>query len=152
LKLRDLLRSMTLESFPKTSGGKGLHMYVPLNTPGPTFDITKTFSRMLALKLEQENPAGVTASMSKETRRGRVFVDWSQNDRHKTTVCVYSLRAQDEPTVSAPLTWREVESAARTGRAPRFVADNVVRRVEADGDLFAPVLTTKQRLPEIAVQ
>jgi bifunctional non-homologous end joining protein LigD len=138
-----------LKSFPKTSGGKGLHVYVPLNTPGVTFDETKEFARAIAMIFERENPRHITSTMTKSLRPGKVFVDWSQNDETKTTVCVYSLRAKGRPTVSTPVTWDEVEAVAkkRDAKVITFLADDVLARVEQHGDLFAPVLTLKQKLP-----
>jgi bifunctional non-homologous end joining protein LigD len=150
LRFRDVLAGLGLQSFAKTSGGKGLHVYVPLNTPGITFDDTKTFARAVATIFERENPKHITATMTRNLRRGKVFVDWSQNDQTKTTVCVYSLRAKGKPTVSTPVTWKEVESAAKSGDADRitFVADDVLSRVKKLGDLFAPVRKLKQKLPQ----
>src|SRR5438477_5018806 len=104
--LRDLLSEKKIKSLAKTSGSKGLQVYVPLNTSA-TFDETKDLSRALAQHLEGQHPALVTSNMSKALRKGKIFVDWSQNDEHKTTVCVYSLRAKEEPTVSTPVTWDE---------------------------------------------
>ena len=149
LRLRDLLDRLGLRCFAKTSGGKGLHVYVPLNTPGVTFDDTKRVSNAIALLLARDDPAGVTANMSKALRPGKVFIDWSQNDTHKTTVCVYSLRARERPTVSTPVTWEEVEAAGKgRKRSPLvFEAKDVVERVEKYGDLFAPVLKLRQKLP-----
>jgi bifunctional non-homologous end joining protein LigD len=149
LWLREALDGLGLSSVVKTSGSKGLQLYVPLNTP-VTYDETKGFSRALAQVLERAHPKQVTSNMAKELRRGKVFIDWSQNDEHKTTVCVYSLRAMPEPTVSTPVTWDEVEAAAAAGdpAALRFTADQVVDRVERNGDLFAPVAELEQRLPD----
>src|ERR1700751_621211 len=107
LWLRDLLGAMKLKSFAKTSGSKGLQVYVPLNTPSVTFDQTKAVSRALAEHLGREHPDVVVSKMLKSLREGKVLVDWSQNDEHKTTVCVYSLRAKEEPTASTPVTWEE---------------------------------------------
>src|SRR6185295_4817247 len=112
LRLRDVLARLGLESFPKTSGGKGIHVAVPLNT-AITFDDTKSFSRAIALLLEQQDRARVVSKMQKSLRRGKVFVDWSQNDEHKTTACAYSLRARERPTVSTPVTWKELEKALK---------------------------------------
>jgi len=148
LRFREMLEQFGLKSFAKTSGGKGLHLYVPLNT-AVTFEETKTFSRAAAQILEKQDPKGVTTNMSKRLRGGKVFVDWSQNDRHKTTVCAYSLRARERPTVSTPVAWAEVERAVRRGDAAAlsFEAGDVVKRVKKMGDLFEPVLKMKQRLP-----
>jgi bifunctional non-homologous end joining protein LigD len=148
LRFREMLRQLGLESFAKTSGGKGLHLYVPLNT-AVTFEETKNFSRAVAQILEKQDPKGVTTNMSKRLRGGKVFVDWSQNDRHKTTACAYSLRARERPTVSTPVEWGEVERAVRRGDASAlsFEAGDVVKRVKKVGDLFEPVLKVRQRLP-----
>src|SRR2546427_668137 len=147
LWLRDLLAKMKLKSFAKTSGSKGLQVYVPLNTP-VTFDQTKDLSRALAQYLEGEHPNLVTSNMSKTMRKNKVFVDWSQNDEHKTTICVYSLRAKEEPTVSTPVTWDEVENCLKKKKADllKFRSDKVLARVEKLGDLFEPVETLKQKL------
>ncbi len=149
LWLRDLLATMKLKSYAKTSGSKGLQIYVPLNT-AVTFDQTKSVSRALAQYLEQEHPALVTSNMSKALRKGKIFVDWSQNDEHKTTVSVYSLRAQEEPTVSTPVTWEEVRSCLKKKKAEllRFRCEKTLARVEKLGDLFAPVEKLKQKLPK----
>ena len=150
LRMRDRLAELGLQSFAKTSGSKGLHFYVPLNT-ACTFDDTKAFSHAMAMVLEREDPKRVTSVMRKDLRAGKVFIDWSQNDEHKTTVCVYSLRARTHPTVSTPVTWKEVESAlaARDPSRLRFEAFDVIDRVQKLGDLFAPVLTLKQKLPRM---
>ena len=149
LWLRDLLESMKLKSFAKTSGSKGLQVYVPLNT-GVTYDDTKSLSRALAQHLEHEHVGRVTSNMSKALRKGKVFVDWSQNDEHKTTVCVYSLRAKEEPTVSTPVSWQEVENCLKKKKADllKFRTDQALRRVEKLGDLFEPIETLKQKLPK----
>ncbi|MEP7014132.1 MAG: non-homologous end-joining DNA ligase [Verrucomicrobiota bacterium] len=149
LWLRDLLSTMKLKSFPKTSGSKGLQVYAPLNTP-VTYDQTKTVSHALAQYLEQEHRDLVISKMSKTLRKGKVFVDWSQNDEHKTTICVYSLRAWEEPTVSTPVTWDEVANCLKKKKAEllRFRCDKTLARVEKMGDLFAPVEKLKQRLPK----
>jgi len=148
LRMRDVLAGVGLKSFPKTSGGKGLHFYVPLNTPC-TFDQTKSFAHTLALAFENDDPKRIVSSMKKELRTGKVLIDWSQNDEHKTTVCVYSLRARVRPTVSTPVSWAEVEEALEAGDPDRliFEADDVVQRVRKMGDLFESVLSLKQRLP-----
>jgi bifunctional non-homologous end joining protein LigD len=147
--LRDLLGKMKLKSWAKTSGSKGLQVYVPLNTPA-TYDDTKGLSRALAQHLEREHPDLVTSNMSKALRKRKVFVDWSQNDEHKTTICVYSLRAREEPTVSTPVRWTEVENCLKKKRAERlrFRSDQVLARVEKLGDLFEPVEKLKQKLPK----
>ncbi|HHY85648.1 MAG TPA: ATP-dependent DNA ligase [Verrucomicrobia bacterium] len=148
LWLRERLAGMKLNCFAKTSGSKGLQLYVPLNTP-VTYEQTKSFARALAEELQTAQPERVVARMEKRLRAGKVFVDWSQNDRHKTTVCVYSLRAKERPTVSTPVTWEEVEAALKRKDPERlvFLSDDVLKRVERKGDLFAPVLKLKQKLP-----
>jgi bifunctional non-homologous end joining protein LigD len=147
--LRDLLAAMKLKSWAKTSGSKGLQLYVPLNTPA-TFDQTKALSRALAEHLEREHPELVVHRMLKSLRGGKVLVDWSQNDEHKTTVNVYSLRAKDFPTVSTPVTWEEVEQCLKKKDAKllTFTSDQVLERVGHMGDLFEPVATLKQKLPK----
>jgi bifunctional non-homologous end joining protein LigD len=149
LWLRDLLTTMKLKSWAKTSGSKGLQVYVPLNTP-VTYDDTKALSRSIAQYLERDHPDCVTSNMSKAVRKGKVFVDWSQNDEHKTTICVYSLRAREEPTVSTPVTWKDVENCLKKKRAEllRFRSDQALARVEKQGDLFEPVEELKQKLPK----
>jgi bifunctional non-homologous end joining protein LigD len=148
--LREIFDHFGLQSFPKTSGSKGLQIYVPLNTP-TKYELTKTFARALAQLLEQQHPKMVVSDMKKALRTGKVFVDWSQNDEHKTTVAVYSLRARERPTVSTPVTWKEVEKTLEKKDASLLVfeAKQTVSRVEKMGDLFAPVLELKQRLPDL---
>ncbi len=150
--LREILNDLGLECFPKTSGSKGLQIYVPLNT-GTNYEITKNFAKALAERLEREHPELVVSRMAKILREGKVFVDWSQNDDHKTTVCVYSLRAKENPTVSTPLTWKEVETTLKKKDARKLVfkSGDVLKRVEKHGDLFEPVLKLKQRLKSKAV-
>jgi len=149
LWLRDLLTKMKLKALAKTSGSKGLQVYVPLNTPA-TFDQTKDLSRALAQHLEGEHGSLVTSNMSKALRKGKVFVDWSQNDEHKTTICVYSLRAKEEPTVSTPVTWDEVTNCLKKKKTDllKFRSDKTLSRVEKMGDLFAPIEELKQKLPK----
>ena len=148
--LRGIFEKLGLQSFPKTSGSKGLQLYVPLNTP-TTFDKTKLFSHALAQLLEQEHPQEVVSDMKKSLRTNKVFVDWSQNDEHKTTVAVYSLRAREHPTVSTPVSWDEVERAFKKKDAGLLVFESqqVVSRFEKMGDLFEPVLELKQKLPDV---
>jgi bifunctional non-homologous end joining protein LigD len=149
LRIRDLFGELGLESFPKNSGSKGLQVYVPLNTP-VDYDQTKTFARALAQALERAEPKLVVSKQKKELRKGKVLVDWSQNDRAKTTVAVYSLRCRDQPWASTPLTWKEVEKLADDGDpdSVRFEAPQVLKRIKKHGDLFAPVLELEQELPE----
>ena len=146
LWLKEVFDGFGLQSFPKTSGSKGLQLYVPLNT-ATDYDKTKAFAHGLAERLEREHPDLIVSRMLKTLRNGKVLIDWSQNDEHKTTVSVYSLRARPQPTVSAPLHWSEVEAAAHGGPVPRIEAGEAIRRLEDDGDLFAPLLELEQRLP-----
>ena len=146
--LRDLLVKMKLKAFAKTSGSKGLQVYVPLNT-AVTYEGTKKLSQAFAQYLEHEHADLVTSNMSKAVRKGKVFVDWSQNDEHKTTICVYSLRAKEEPTVSTPVTWNEVANCLKKKNAEllKFRSDQVLARMEKLGDLFEPVENLKQKPP-----
>jgi bifunctional non-homologous end joining protein LigD len=148
--LREIFEHFKLQSFPKTSGSKGLQLYVPLNTP-TRYEETKTFARALAQLLEHDHRGMVVSDMSKKLRAGKVFVDWSQNDEHKTTIAVYSLRARERPTVSTPVTWQEVEHALKKKDPTLLIFESMktVKRVEKMGDLFAPLLTLKQRLPDL---
>ena len=148
-RLRDLFAGFELECFPKTSGSKGLQVYLPLNGE-VTYERTKPFAQAVAQALERAEPKRVVSRMAKKLRRGKVFVDWSQNDQHKTTVAVYSLRARERPTASTPLEWEEVEDAAEREdpKALSFEASEVLERVEDRGDLFAPVLELEQELPD----
>ncbi len=152
LRLRDLFERTGLESFAKTSGSKGLQLYVPLNTPVGYDGGTKDFALAVAQLFEGRFPAEVVSSMKKELRPGKVLIDWSQNDEHKTTVCVYSLRARERPTVSTPVTWDEVARTAEAGDPDLLVFDAgaVVERVERLGDLFAPLNQLEQKLPTLA--
>jgi bifunctional non-homologous end joining protein LigD len=151
LWVREIFAHFGLQSFPKTSGSKGLQIYVPLNTK-TTYEQTKSFAHALARLLEQEHPDLVVSDMKKAVRTNRVFVDWSQNDQHKTTISVYSLRAREHPTVSTPVTWDEVEQALKKKDAGRLVfeAKDVLARVEKMGDLFEAVHKLKQKLPQLA--
>jgi len=147
-RLRDAFDHFGLVAFPKTSGSKGMQLYVPLNTP-TTYAVTKPFAMGVAQVLERRHPELIVSEMRKDRRGGKVFIDWSQNDEHKTTVSVYSLRARDRPTASTPLAWDEVEAVLRT-RDPddlTFTSDEVLARVAEHGDAFAPVLTLEQELP-----
>jgi bifunctional non-homologous end joining protein LigD len=149
LQLRDLFEQLGLQSLAKTSGSKGLQVYVPLNVP-VTYGDTKPFARAVAELLEKQHPKQIVSRMTKSLRDGKVFIDWSQNDEHKTTACVYSLRAKERPTVSTPVTWDEVGEALKRRSAKRltFEYNDVLNRVERDGDLFAPVLALQQDLPQ----
>ena len=140
-----MLNKVGLESFAKTSGSKGLQMYIPLNTPH-THDQTRDFANAVAQLLEKNHPETVTSTMAKAVRPGKIFIDWSQNSRHKTTIAPYSLRGRERPTVSTPLTWDEVSMCA-DGEWIGFEAHEVLERVADLGDLFAPVATLEQVLP-----
>ena len=148
--VRDIFARLGLKSFAKTSGSKGLQIYVPLNT-AVTYDDTKPFAHEIARMLERQYPQQVVSDMKKTLRTGKVFIDWSQNDDHKTTICVYSLRAKERPTASTPVKWDEVENCLKKGDASLLVfeADNVVERSKKFGDLFEPVLKLKQKLPPL---
>jgi bifunctional non-homologous end joining protein LigD len=149
LELRIIFEHLRMEAFPKTSGSKGMQVYVPLNTP-TTYEVTRPFARGLAELLERRRPDLVVSEMKKSVRGGKVFVDWSQNTSFKTTVNVYSLRAMDRPTVSTPLRWEEVESVTDS-RDPDdlvFTSADVLERVAEHGDLFAGVVELRQELPE----
>jgi bifunctional non-homologous end joining protein LigD len=149
--LQGMFEGLGLQSFAKTSGSKGLQIYVPLNVPGVTYEQTKGFARAVAELLESSEPAVVVARMNKDVRKGKVFIDYSQNDEHKTTVCVYSLRARERPTVSTPVTWDEVR-ACREADDPQllvFDAAQAAARYEEHGDLFAPVLSLVQSMPAL---
>jgi len=147
LRVRDLLAGLGLRSYAKTSGGKGVQVYVPLNTP-VTYAETKPVARMVAEVLEAETPDRVVSRMARSLRAGRVLVDWSQNTEHKSTVCAYSVRARARPAVSTPVAWDEVQAALDGGdpAALVFEIDTVLERIERRGDLFAPVLTERQEL------
>jgi bifunctional non-homologous end joining protein LigD len=149
--LREIFERFDLQSFPKTSGSKGLQIYVPLNTK-TSYDETKPFAHALARLLEDAHRDLVVSDMKKALRVGKILVDWSQNDEHKTTIGVYSLRAREQPTVSTPVTWEEVEGCLKKKDAGLLVFDapKVLARVAASGDLFAAVLTLKQKLPTSA--
>jgi bifunctional non-homologous end joining protein LigD len=151
LRLRELLTHLELESFVKTSGSKGMQLYVPLNTK-VTYEETRPFAQALAKVVAKQTPDEVLAKMGKKTdRSGKVLIDWYQNNERKTTIAVYSLRAREHPTVSTPITWDEVEATAGSGDATGLVFEtsDVLKRIEEHGDLFAPVLELKQKLPEL---
>ena len=150
LWVREIFGKLGLESFAKTSGSKGLQIYVPLNTT-VTYDQTKPFAHELARLLERQHPDLVVSDMKKALRTGKVLVDWSQNDDHKTTVCVYSLRAKERPTASTPVKWTEVENCLKKGDPSLLVfdSDEVLARAQKHGDLFDPVLKLKQKMPPL---
>jgi len=147
-----VLDAVSLSGWCKTSGSKGLQMYVPLNTPGATHEAAGNFALAVGQVLERQFdgndvPVGVTTVMAKDARPGKIFVDWSQNSHHKTTIAPYSLRARDQPTVSTPVSWDEVSDCADGLVELRFEAGEVLERVERSGDLFAPVLSVEQEVP-----
>lgn len=150
LTIQAMLERLGLVSVVKTSGGKGLHLAVPVRDA--TADTTKAFARALGQLLAKDDPERVTIVMARDVRKGRVFVDWSQNDRHKTTVCAYSLRAQPRPTVSTPVSWDEVSDALDEEDAATLDhdTDSVLARVAELGDLYETNLTVHQELPELA--
>jgi len=152
LWIKSIFDSLEMKCFVKTSGSKGLQVYVPLNT-AVNYDRTKPFAHAIAELLTREAPDSVVSKMQKSLRSGKVLVDWSQNDDHKTTVNVYSLRAKEPPSVSTPITWEELQKAVRGKKANalQFSPDEVLKRVQSKGDLFAPVLSLKQKLPPLSV-
>ena len=148
LELRELLDELGLEAVVKTSGSKGLHLSIPLHT-AVNADVTKAFALTIGRVLASRDPKRIVTDMRKELRRGRVFVDWSQNDEHKTTVAAYSLRIQPRPTVSTPVTWQEVEDALETADpdALTFETAAVLERVAELGDLYVANVELEQELP-----
>ena len=151
LILRDLLIPLQLTSYVKTSGQKGLHVFVPLNRKETTFEDTKKFSKAVTEIMQKNYPDLVTAKMAKEYRKAKVFINWSQNDSSSTMICVYSLRARGKPYVSFPLAWRELENLAGLGDPEKLqvIHSEAVRRAEKQGDLFREVLVKKQQLPHL---
>jgi bifunctional non-homologous end joining protein LigD len=150
LWLRDLLAGIGLCALAKTSGSKGLQVYVPLNT-GVAYAQTKAAARAIAETIETRYPDRVVSRMARALRPGKVLIDWGQNTEHKSMVCAYSVRARERPTVSTPVTWDEVQDAVAAQDASLLVFElgDVLGRVADRGDLFAPVLTTEQRLDQI---
>jgi len=148
-RLRDLFSDLGLESFAKSSGSKGIQVYVPLNGQ-VTYEKTRPVALAVAQLLEKQHPKEVVSKMTKKIRKGKVLVDWSQNHPTKTTVAVYSLRAKERPTASTPLQWDEVEAALKHKKPERlaFETKDVLKRIEKHGDLFEPVLKMRQRLPK----
>jgi bifunctional non-homologous end joining protein LigD len=150
LAARDVLHAVGLEAWCKTSGSKGLQMYVPLNSPGATHAGCADFALAVGQVLERQMRGRVTTMMAKVERPGKIFVDWSQNAHHKTTIAPYSLRARHDPTVSTPVSWDEIQAAVEGSIELRFSSDEVLRRVDDRGDLFEPVLTVVQQLPGVS--
>jgi bifunctional non-homologous end joining protein LigD len=150
VRLRELFGHFGVGCFPKTSGSKGLQVYVPLNTR-TSYEETKPLAKAIAQLLEKQTPDEVVSKMKRVERKGKVFVDWSQNHQRKTTIAVYSLRARERPTVSTPITWEEVDGAIDSEDADSlaFETGDVLARVERHGDLFAPVLELQQELPQL---
>jgi bifunctional non-homologous end joining protein LigD len=151
LRLRDLFGHFGVQSFPKTSGSKGMQVYVPLNNKKVNYEKTKPMAKAIAQLLEKQTPDKVVSKMKKVERENKVFVDWSQNHERKTTIAVYSLRARERPTASTPVTWDEVEAVADSGDKGKLVfeSDAVLDRIDKHGDLFAPVLELEQDLPDL---
>ena len=147
LRVHDVLAAVGLDGWCKTSGSKGLQLYVPLNTPGVGHQQAADFALAVGQVMEKQLPKQVTTVMAKAVRPGKIFVDWSQNAHHKTTIAPYSMRARPEPTVSTPVSWDEVSDCADGDLDLVFEAADVLERVAAHGDLFEPVLTLKQKLP-----
>jgi bifunctional non-homologous end joining protein LigD len=147
-QFRELLKKFELDCLVKTSGSKGLHLLVPLNT-AVTFDQTKPLAHALAMLMEKADPRRVTTNMKRDLRGGKIFIDWSQNDEHKTTVCAYSLRGTAAPSVSTPISWIELGKAMKEQKPARlaFSPDQVVERIKRKGDLLEPLLKLKQKLP-----
>jgi bifunctional non-homologous end joining protein LigD len=149
VRLRGLFEGLGLQSFAKTSGSKGLQLYIPINGSGATYAQTKPFAKAVAELLEADDRELVVSRMTKARRTGKVLIDWSQNDARKTTVCVYSLRAVPRPFASTPVSWTELDGAlaAQDPALLAFGAEEVLARVAVDGDLMAPVLSLVQELP-----
>jgi bifunctional non-homologous end joining protein LigD len=147
LRLRELFDGFGMRSLIKTSGSKGLQVYVPLNHEGAGYATTKPLARSVAELLEGQTLDKVVSRVARSLRAGKVLVDWSQNTEHKSMVCVYSVRARSRPTVSTPLRWQEIEQAIDEGDPTRLVFDiaDVLERIAAHGDLFAEVLTLVQQ-------
>jgi len=148
--LRTIFNELGVEGFPKTSGSKGLQVYLPLNSSA-TYTKTRAFALAIAELLERTHPDLVVSNMKKELRKGKVLVDWSQNNQHKTTVCVYSLRAKATPTASTPVTWDEVAKCLKKGNPDllAFDAAEVLKRIDKQGDLFERVLELEQEVPKL---
>jgi bifunctional non-homologous end joining protein LigD len=150
LWVKEELDELGLESHVKTSGSKGVQLFAPLNS-AVTYEDTGPFALAVAGLVQEKRPDDIVTKQSKELRRGRVLIDWSQNADHKTTVAVYSLRAREQPTVSTPVTWDELRRAVRAEDPSKltFLARDLLKRVERRGDLFGPVRTSRQKLPDL---
>jgi bifunctional non-homologous end joining protein LigD len=151
LELCELFGQLGLQACAKTSGSKGLQVYVPLNQPDASYARTKPFAHAVAGLLEERRPELIVSRMAKDKRTGKVLIDWSQNDEHKTTVCVYSLRATEQPRVSTPVSWDEVAECHEAGRAEllSFGPEDVLSRIAAGGDPFGKILSLQQNLPTL---
>lgn len=149
LWIRDMLGTLGLDCVAKTSGSKGLQVYLPINGEIDYLH-SAGFAKVVAEATERGAPDRVVSVQKKELRKGKVLVDWMQNSFHKTTVCAYSLRARERPTVSTPVTWEEVEACLdeRDPELLAFTAPEVLERVDELGDLWAPTLTLRQELPD----
>ncbi|HVW46590.1 MAG TPA: non-homologous end-joining DNA ligase [Solirubrobacterales bacterium] len=152
LQIRSLLIQLGLDSYAKTSGSKGIHLHVPLNGT-VTFAESRPFAKALAETFEKRFPDEVISKQARSKRAGKVLIDWSQNDPHRTTASVYSVRARERPTASTPVEWKELEAAldAKDAGALVFTVDDVLARIAAKGDLYAPLLTQRQELPDLSV-
>jgi bifunctional non-homologous end joining protein LigD len=152
LRLRAFFTQLGLDSYAKTSGSKGIHLHLPLNGTA-TFDESRPFAKAVAETFEARFPDEVVSRQTKTRRKGRVLIDWSQNDPHKTTASVYTIRAKERPTASTPLEWEEIEAAAESGDADAlvFTVEDLLARIAAKGDLYAPLLSQKQELPDLSV-
>ncbi len=153
LEIRELFGELGLSTYPKTSGSKGMQIYVPLNDPDVSYEQTKAFAHAVAALLEQRHPELVVSAMAKAQRDGKVLIDWSQNDEHKTTIGVYSLRAMGIPSVSTPLQWTEVSACHEQCKAEllTFDPEQTVSRIVQGGDLFCDVLSRRQTLPRLEI-
>jgi bifunctional non-homologous end joining protein LigD len=150
LEVRDWFRRWKVQCFPKTSGSKGIQVYVPLNTP-TSYEATQAVARRVAEDLAQRRPDKIIAEMARAERSRKVFIDWSQNAEHKTTVSVYSVRAKQEaPFVSVPITWKEIQQVFKSKRPDQlvFTPKKAIDRIGELGDIFAPVLTLQQQIPK----
>jgi bifunctional non-homologous end joining protein LigD len=151
LRIRDLLGELGLTTVVKSSGSKGIQVYVPLNDPDVSHERARGFAQAIAMLLEKQDPGLVVSSQRKDLRGGKVLIDWLQNESSKTTVSVYSPRAKERPYTSAPLTWDEVAAHADGGHPSDilFDLDATLARIEEHGDLFAPANELRQELPAL---
>jgi bifunctional non-homologous end joining protein LigD len=148
LLIRDTLEGQGVDCLAKVSGSKGIQVYVPLNRRA-RYERTGEFAHSLARAFEEEMPDQVVSKMTKKLRKGKVLIDWSQNSEHKTTVAVYSMRAKPTPSVSMPVSWKQLERALeRSDRSLlHFDHVSVIKKLKGGKDQFAPVLTEQQTLP-----